>query len=170
MKTEEDRVQAKSIEVKTLPAKSLAYVRHVGPYAGKDGLFENLFGRIFAWAGPRGLFRPPQTEMITVYHDDPAITAPEKLRTSVGLTVPHDTPESGEVGLLEIPAGPYVCALFEIMPSEYEAAWNTVFAGWMPQSGWQSGDGPCYECMQGDPKQHPEGKHVVEIRISVKPL
>ena len=170
MKAETRSVQPKFIEVKEMPAKALAYVRHVGPYAGDGGLFERLFGRIFAWAGPRGLFRPPQTEMIIVYHDDPAITAPEKLRTSVGLTVPPDTAVSGEVGLLEIPAGQYVCALFEILPAEYEAAWSTVFADWMPQSGWQPGEGPCYECMQGDPKQHPEGKHLVEIRVSVKPL
>ncbi len=170
MKAEVSSVQPQNIEVKETSAKSLAYVRHLGPYAGDGGLFERLFGRIFAWAGPRGLFRPPQTEMIIVYHDDPAITTPEKLRTSVGLTVPPDTQVSGEVSLLEIPAGPYVCALFEIFPSEYEAAWNTVFADWMPRSGWQPGDGPCYECMQGDPKQHPEGKHLVEIRVSVKPL
>ena len=170
MNKESKGVQPKSIEVRNLPAKSLAYVRHVGPYAGDDGLFERLFGRIFAWAGPRGLFRPPQTEMIIVYHDDPAITASEKLRTSVGLTVPPDTEASGEISLLEIPAGQYVCALFEIFPGEYEAAWNGVFAGWMPQSGWQPGEGPCYESMLVDPKQHPEGKHLVEIRVSVKPL
>ena len=37
-------------------------------------------------------------------------------------------------------------------------------------SGWQPGDGPCYECYLNDPQQHPEGKHIVEIRMSVKPL
>lgn len=164
------RVQAKSIEVCDLPAKTFAYVRHVGPYAGDTGLFERLFGAVFAWAGPRGLFRPPQTELISMYHDDPAITDESNLRISVGLTVPPDTDPSGEVSLLEIPAGRYACARFEIAVDEYAAAWQALCGEWLPQSGWQPDDGPCYECYLNDPKQHPEGKHVVEIRMSVKPL
>ena len=163
-------VKAKSIEVRDIPARCLAYVRHVGPYAGDAGLFERLFGSVFTWAGPRGLFQPQQTEMITVYHDNPEVTDQEKLRISVGLTVPPETLSSGEIGLMEIPAGTYVCALFEIAVTDYAAAWNSVFGYWLPQSGWQPDEGPCYECYLNDPKQHPEGKHIVEIRISVKPL
>ena len=163
-------VQAKSIEVRDLPAKTLAYVRHVGPYAGNSGLFERLFGAVMSWAGPRGLFQPPQTEMISVYHDNPEITDQEKLRISVGITVPADTRSSGEIGVMEIPAGKYVCALFEIAGTEYAEAWNSVCAEWLPQSGWQPAEGPCYESYLNDHTKHPEGKHVVEIRINVKPL
>lgn len=165
-----NRVTANSIEVKNLPAKSLAYVRHVGPYAGDEALFNRLSNTVMSWAGPRGLFQPGQTEFISVYHDDPGITEQAKLRISVGLTVPANTICSGEISLMEIPAGAYVCALFEIDVTEYGAAWNAVCAEWMPQSGWQPGDAPCYEVNLNDPKQHPQGKHHVEIRMSVKPL
>ena len=163
-------VKAKSIEVKNLPAKSLAYVRHIGPYAGNDKLFNSLTNTVMSWAGPRGLFQPGQTEFISVYHDDPEITDQSKLRISVGLTVPANTICSGEISLMEIPAGQYVCGLFEIDVSEYGAAWHAVCGEWMPQSGWQPGDAPCYEVNLNDPKQHPQGKHLVEIRMSVKPL
>jgi AraC family transcriptional regulator len=163
-------IQTKSIEVKNLEARHLAYVRHVGRYAGDADLFGKLFGKVFSWAGPRGLFVPGKTEAITVYHDDPEITAEDRLRISVGLTVPPATSCSGDVSLLEIPAGQYVCAIFEIDVSEYAAAWDVVCADWLPQSGWQPGDGPCYECYLNDPQQHPQGKHIVEIRMSVKPL
>lgn len=164
------KIQAKSIEVRDLPAKHLAYVRHVGPYAGDSALFERLFATVFSWAGPRGLYLPGQSEVITVYHDNPDITDQDKLRVSAGITVAAGTPVGGGIGLLDIPAGKYVCAQFEIDVTEFGAAWDAVCVDWLPQSGWQPGDGPCYECCLNDHKQHPEGKFIVEIRMSVKPL
>ena len=164
------KLEAKSIEVRDLPAKHLAYVRHVGPYAGDSGLFERLFDTVFAWAGPRGVFVPGQSETITVYHDNPDITDQDKLRVSCGVTVAPGTQVGGEIGLLEIPGGKYVCALFEIDVSEFGAAWDAVCVDWLPRSGWQPGEGPCYECCLNDHRQHPEGKFIVEIRMNVKPL
>ena len=169
-RNEMSTVQAKSIEVKNLPAKTLGYVRHVGPYAGDEKLFNRLSNTVMSWAGPRGLYKPGETEFVSIYHDDPAITDPDKLRISVGLTVPASTTSSGEISLMEIPSSPYVCALFEIDVSEYAAAWNVVCGEWLPQSGWQPGDAPCYEVNLNDPKQHPQGKHIVEIRMALKPL
>ena len=163
-------VQAQSIEVRDLPAKHLAYIRYVGPYAGDNALFERLFAKVFAWARARDLMVPGQSEVIAVYHDDPGITAQDKLRVSVGVTVPPATAVGGEIGLLELPAGKYVCARFEIAGDEFGAAWDALCSGWLPGSGWQPGDGPCYECSLNDHRQHPEGKFIVEIRMSVKPL
>ena len=74
----------------------MAYVRHIGPYKGDNALFENLFNRLMAWAGPRGLLRFPETRVLAVYHDDPDITEEEKLRVSACITVPRETePEGG---------------------------------------------------------------------------
>ena len=38
----------------------------------------------------RGLFRPPQTQCITIYHDDPDVTDDDKHRISIAITVPED--------------------------------------------------------------------------------
>ena len=158
------------IEVRDLPARTLAYVRHVGPYAGDPGLFERLWGRIMAWAGPRDLIGRPGTEMMAVYHDDPGITEEQNLRVSLGLTVPEGTVASGEVNLLEIPAGRWALLRFELDTTEYGAAWNYVMGKWLPQSGYQCDDRPHYESYLNDPKTHPQGKCVTEICIPVKPL
>ena len=40
----------------------------------------------------------------------------------------------------------------------------------MPESGFQLDDKPYYELYQNDPKQHPEGIHIVDICVPVKPL
>jgi len=161
-------LEAQSIEVMDLPQKTLAYLRYVGPYAGDAELFGRLWEKFCAWAGPRGLMGKPGAEMICVYHDDPGITDEDKLRTSLGVTVPEDTETSGEINLLQIPAGQYVCARFELDPTQYAAAWNTVAGVWLPKSGYQPAELPAYECYLSPPSE--DGKHTVEIRMGVKPL
>ncbi len=168
-----NRIPAKepaSIEVRDMPAKTLAYLRHVGPYAGQAGLFERLWGQFFQWAGPRGLIGRPGAEMICIFHDNPEITEQDKLRISLGVTVDPGTATSPPVGLLDLPAGKYVAARYEIDPSDYPAAWTYVMGVWIPQSGYQPDDRPCYECYLNDPKSHPQGKHIVELRVGIKPL
>jgi AraC family transcriptional regulator len=41
---------------------------------------------------------------------------------------------------------------------------------WLPQSGYQCDDKPCYELYLNDPKQHPEGRCIVDICVPVRPL
>ncbi len=157
------------VDVRDLSALPVAYVRHVGPYAGNSELFGRLFGKLMAWAGPRGLIGP-EARMLSLYHDDPSVTDESKLRTDCCLTVPEDTPVEGEVGKALIPGGKYAIGHFEIDPDQYGAAWHAMMGGWLPESGFQPAEGPCFELYLNDPKQHPEGKCVVEIHVPVKPL
>jgi AraC family transcriptional regulator len=159
-----------SIEVKDVPEMHVAYIRHIGPYAKDLQLFQKLFNKLCAWAGPRGLLRFPETKFITIYHDNPDITDEAKLRTDVCITVPVDTKVSGEVGKATLPAGKCAVAHFEIMPDQYGDAWNAVYGGWLPESGYQPDDRPCFELYLNEPKQHPQGKHIVDIYAPVKPL
>lgn len=158
------------VEVKDLPEMHIAYIRHIGPYKGNADLFGQLFGRVFQWAGPRGLIRFPETKTISVYHDDPDVTSEDKLRISVGLTVPPDTKVDGEIGKMTLPGGKYAVAHFELSTDQYEEAWNMVFGSWLPQSGYQPADSPCFELYHNNPDEHPEKKCITDICIPVKPL
>ncbi len=158
------------VEVKELPETTLAYVRYVGPYKGDGQLFEGLFGRLFQWAGPRNLLRFPETQIIIIYHDNPEITDEAKLRVSVSISVPVDTAVDGEIGKMVLPAGKYALARFELSSDEYQEAWDWVYRTWLPESGYQPDDRPCFEMYHNDPKTHPEGKSIVDICIGVKPL
>lgn len=159
-----------NVEVKDMPELHIAYIRHIGPYKGDQELFGRLFNKLMAWAGPRSLLHFPETKVMTMYHDNPDITDESRLRTDACITVPEDTQVEGEIGKAKIPAGKYAVAHFEITPDQYQDAWNTVYGGWLPESGYQPEDGPCYELYLNDPKQHPEGKHIVNICVPVKPL
>ena len=157
------------VEVREEPTFTLAYLRHTGPYQGDSELFGRLFGKLAQWAGPRGLLGP-DAKLITVYHDNPDLTQADKLRISVGVSVPEDTPVDGEIGKMPILGGTYAFARFELAADEFGDAWDAVFSGWLPESGYQPADGLCYEHCHNDPEQHPEHKMDVSICVPVKPL
>ncbi|KAF5434136.1 AraC family transcriptional regulator [Candidatus Methanophagaceae archaeon] len=156
-------------EVKDMPELHVAYVRHIGPYKGDSALFGRLFEQLMGWAGPKGLLQFPETKMLSVYYDNPEITDETEMCVDVCITVPKETQVEGEVGKMTLPGGKYAVARFELAGSEeYENAWNKVFGEWLPGSGYQPTDSACYELYLNDPKEHPQGLHIVEICIPVK--
>jgi AraC family transcriptional regulator len=160
---------ADSVRIEDAQPFTVAYVRHVGPYAGDPELFGRLFGRLCQWAGPRGLLGPG-VRLLTVYHDNPEITAQEKLRISVCAAVPPGTKPEGEVGVMQVDGGRYVVATFTLDPSEYGAAWDWLMGTWFPSSGYQPDDRLCFEAYLNDPNEHPQKLHHVEIWEPVRPL
>ena len=162
-------IKPSSIEVKKFPDMTVAYVRHVGPYKGNPDLFEKLISRICSWAGSRELLMP-DTKLIAMYHDNPDVTEENKLRVSVCLTMPDNVRVDSEIGKMKIEGGSYAVAHFEINADEYEQAWAWVYGTWLPESGYQPDDKPCFELYGPDPKEHPQGKHIVDICVPVMPL
>lgn len=160
-------MESKQVEVKNLPATTVAYVRHTGPYMGNGELFGRLFNKLFAWAGARGLIRP-DSRSFAVYHDDPSVTDPQKLRLSICLEVPPGTPVDGEVGSMELEAGKYVMARYALLPQEFPQAWRWLFGNWFPTSGYQPDDKLPFEIYYGQPG--PDGRLTVDICVPVKPM
>ncbi len=158
----------KSMEVKQLPKMTVAYLRHTGPYQGNEKLFQNLTEELCRWAGPRGLLAQPDMKLLVVYHDDPKVTEQDKLRLSMCLTVPGQTKVDGKIGKMEIAAGTYAVGRFEVNSQEFGEAWDWLYGTWLPQSGYQPDDGPCFEVYPEEPK---EGEKIkVDICVPVKPM
>ncbi|GAB1484304.1 AraC family transcriptional regulator [Treponema sp.] len=155
-----------TVELKTLPTMKLAYVRHVGPYAGDSKLFENLFGKLFAWAGARDLVKPGSMTLV-IYHDSPELVAEEKLRISVCLSVDDKTQGSGDIGIMALEGAKYGVGRFTLAHDEYAQAWNWMFGSWLPESGFVPDDKPCFEAYPEPPLS--DGRMVVEIWIPVVP-
>jgi len=156
------------VEVTEQPVRTVAYLRHIGPYQGDGALFGRLFGQLFGWAGPRGLLGP-QTEVMSIYHDDPGVTDDDKLRLTVGITVAPDAEVEAPIGKLTLDGGAVAVARFTVSDAEYGAAWQAVMGGWLPESGYEPDDRPCYEVYPSD-AEAPEGKRTVLICVPVRPL
>jgi len=154
------------VDVRVLPGLHVAYVRHVGRYdqIGK------AFRRLLRWAGPRRLFRLPDTKVLAVYYDNPDVTPVDQLRADACITVPEGTKTKRDIGTMRIPGGLFAVACVEIEPTQYGEAWDRLMSDWMPESGYQPDGRLCYELYLNDPEKHPEGKHIVEICEPIRPL
>ncbi len=161
-------IEATDVRVETTDTMTVAYVRHVGPYAGDAGLFERLIGRLCRWAGPRGLLGPG-ARMLGIYHDNPGITDEDKLRVSMCVTVPAGTAPDGEVGVMQLEGGPTAFAAFAIEPHQYGGCWAWLYGSWLPQSGYEPDDRPPYELYSGEPTSCEGELHRFEICLPVRP-
>ena len=154
-------VKFKTVE---LPNRTLAYIRNVGPYMGDSKLFERLFNEVIGWLTPKQLLLPA-SECMSMYHDDPESVPVDQQRISVGFTVPEGTQEEGNIKIMEIPAGKFIVGEFEILPNEYGQAWGEVMKQLNENN--LTVAGVMYESYKNEPKQHPEGRHVVDICVAV---
>lgn len=157
------------VQVQSLPSMTVAYLRNVGPFKGNTELFGQLFSKLCAWAGPRGLLGP-KSPLLSLYYDTPELTPDEKQRLDVAVMVPPGTAVDGDIGYAEIPAGVFAVASIRILPHQYTEAWHSLMADWLPGSGYQPDDRPCMEIYKNDPRSDPEGMHEVDICLPVKPL
>jgi len=153
------------IEIKEMPEFNVIYCRHTGQFNQIGKAYEKLM----KWAGPRGLLNFPKTKTMTVYHDDPAITAIEQVRQSACITVETDVKVDGEIGKMKLEGGKYAVGHFEIDETGFEKAWNTMCL-WFTESGHQPGEGYSYELYYNSPDEDAKHIFILDICIPVKLL
>lgn len=154
-----------NFQIKEMPAFQLVYCRHTGAFDQIGA----AFGKLMKWAGPRGLLNTPNLKTLTVYHDDPTVTAIEKVRQSACITVDHEVKTEGEFGNLVLPAGKFVVGSFEIGPEGFTQAWNQTCL-WLSDSGYQPADGNPYELYHNSLEEDEKKNFIVDICIPVKPM
>ena len=149
-------------EVKELPERYVACIRHVGPYPKIGGAIM----KILEWGMAKSLIEFPKTDLLAVYHDNPSVVEEAKLRSDACITIPEGTEVDGEVHTMRIPGGLFAVAHVEIDQDEYGKAWDKLIDEWIPKSGYEP-DYPsnrlCYELYLNDPEKHPQKKHLVDI-------
>ena len=158
------------VEVKHLPATPIAYIRHIGPFKGETQIWANLFNKLMTWGAARSVVSCPGTRFYTVFRDDLTLTDFQKFAADACISVPESTKSSGDITVSEIKAGQYAVAEFEVSDDEFEAAWDFMYREWLPDSGFQPDDRPCFERYLNDAKLHPEKKHIIEVCIPVRPI
>lgn len=150
-------------EIKDIPARKVAFVRHVGPYAKCGAAWETLC----KWAGPKWLLGP-KTQFIGLSYDDPEITPPEKIRYDACITLKKDVAAAGQVGVQEIAGGTYAVTL-HVGPLEKLTQTYAQFCGqWLPQSGYELKNAPSVEIYLDNPDKTPPEKLRVEIQLPLE--
>ena len=169
--TDDTRSSTMNVEVMDKPAYRVAYLRHIGPYAGET--IGPVWGRLMAWAGQHGLLRPG-VPGFGVSWDNPEVTPPENCRYDVCIAIgPEvDALELAEAGISvqTLPGGLYAEYRSMIPCDGFFRAWNDMYTQWLPASGWQCDDRPGYELYHNMLGCPPEGPWDVGICVAVRPL
>ena len=159
-----------SIRVVDLPTHHVAYMRNVGPY-GAHGIPE-LWMRLQRWISTHDLDLGPGPRVkLGIALDDPSITAPERCRYDACVVVPASFTADRWVNVTDVPGGRFAVTAFVGTAHEIEAAWDRLYAGWLPGSGYQPDDRPCLEIYRGDPGVPGKpGAFRCELCVPVRPL
>ncbi len=133
--------------VRELPARTVAYVRVLDPYRG--GVPEAA-ARLVAWAEERGV---ADRAWYGYQWEDPEIVALSDCRYDVAVEV-DDVEPDGEIGRYDFaPMRVAEVALRGGIDLELRAL-DWLFGTWLPASGYEPDDQPCFEAWHGRPFAH----------------
>jgi AraC family transcriptional regulator len=155
-------------QIKELAERQVAFVSYTGNYIGNSQVFEDLFKKLCGWAAPKGLINSDSV-FLSAYQDDPNVTPPDELKLEVCLSVSEDTEVSGEVEKKVLPGGKFVSVRAELDSiEEYFPAWS-VATEWAEENNYKIDmSRPSFEIYLNNPKEDPQGRHIIEICLGVK--
>jgi AraC family transcriptional regulator len=142
----------------------LLSLEHRGDYQKIGTAFE----RLYAWATPHGHLGP-KTRSIGIYYDDPESVPQKQLRASAGLVVEGHIEPEGDMRILDMPS--LLCAnvLHKGPYAELERPYRYLFRDWLPRSGREADDYPCFEEYLNDPRSSPPSEWLTRIYLPVRP-
>lgn len=126
------------VQLINLKPVRVAYQRHIGPYGPAITTFWQQ--RVTPWLQSHGLER--QT-CYGIGHDAPDVTPAAKCRYDACVALPDGVTPSGNITTL--PGGRYAVAEFAGPLSGIPDAWTWLLRDWLPGSGLQCDDRPCFE-------------------------
>lgn len=152
----------KIIEMET---KTAIYVRMTGAYDQLD--FPSAFGKLWHFIKEHKLYSAG-IEHIGIYHDDPKVTESNKLRTDVCIVVHKPVKPEGEVGVKEIAGGKYAVFSYQGPYTDLGNVYNSIYAKWLPESGYELRNVPMHEKYLNDPLKTDPMKLKTEIYLPIQ--
>ncbi len=151
-----------TIEIKEIEDLHFASITHIGI----NGI-AHAFESILKWARPKGYLENLEMKMARIFHDSFKITAPDKVRMSIGMLINEPFKTTAEIHKTQIDKGRYICSHQEITPNDFEQSWSALFI-WMNENGYKKAVGNPFEIYQNDFREHPENKCIVDMYIPIE--
>lgn len=146
------------------PSRKLAVLPHKGPYIEIGRAFES----ISAIATSRNLW-PDVELMLGVYLDDPAAVAPEDLRSMAGLQLKDGVALPDGLEGHDIAGGRAAVLRFVGPYAGLSAAYDFLFSTWLPESGEEPANAPCYEVYRNTPGMVAPEELITDICLPLEP-
>ncbi|MQQ10450.1 helix-turn-helix domain-containing protein [Epibacterium sp. SM1979] len=134
------------VTLETLPDRRLAGLDHRGDYMAIGETFEKLN----VLASSRNLW-PKVQGMLGIYYDDPDATPAQDLRSFAALEIAADADVAEPMERASISGGATAVLLFKGPYAGLHDAYKYLYGVWLPQSGREARDAPCYEVYLNSP-------------------
>jgi len=92
------------------------------------------------------------TKLLGICHDDPEVTPPAKIRYDASVTVGDDFVPSGDIQAQTVAGGDYAMTTHAGPYSDLGRTYAELMGQWVPRSGRELRDIPCFEVYLNDPQ------------------
>jgi AraC family transcriptional regulator len=156
-----------NVEVKDMPTMHLAYLICLQGYVISE--ICPVWERLDKWAVAHSAYTPV-TMSLGISMDDPLITPADKCRYLAAMTIPETIKKDRTVGIMDIPA--LKCAVFHVdcRADQIQSRYRAIYRDWLPDSGMQPADFPCYEVYRFTPDPSNNEMFGLDIYIPIKPI
>lgn len=162
-----ERSASMNVTITQLPPYHIVYAASLKGYVQEH--IDAVWRKICGWAGPHPWFGR-ETKMIGIGFDNPNITPKEKCRYYACLTVPSEVHPPSGFGVMDLPGGTYAVKHFEGKTAQLADAYGELYGHWLPKSGYQPANSPCYEVYTSLPEHSDTGNFVIEICLPIIPF
>jgi AraC family transcriptional regulator len=153
-----------NVTIVSTPAYHCAAIDHLGPYHQIGAAFD----RLAAWARPRGLMGLG-SHCFGIYYDDPNTVPSAKLRSAACLTIGPEVTIEPPLRPVHIPGGRHARLQHKGPYAELEQVYRYLYRTWLPASGEQPADAPCFEAYLNDCKSLPPSEWLTDVYLPLAP-
>lgn len=153
----------REVRIEAIPPFNVAFLRHTGPYDSVGP----TFGKLGAWAGKQG-FTGPNTKVLSICHDDPDVTPPEKLRTDCCISVDESVEPAGDIQIKTLTPGECVVLTHRGPYTNLKDSWCWLYGEWLSTSGREFANQPPMEIYLNSPENTAPEDLITEVCIPLK--
>jgi AraC family transcriptional regulator len=157
-----------AVQIRTLPAQRLAYVRSYDSYSNMQKIVD-AYQRILSWfiahGGDLG-----QTTIYGMSQDDPDITPARLCRFDWCFRVPDHWPGAGDIQITTLPACQVATIHMKGDIAHEDRALQYLFRYWLPNSRYQPANLPAMEIYHQPPHETGWQSFDIDCAIPIEPL
>ncbi len=156
-------IQMYPIEIRNEPQRRLAAMPHKGPYHEINRAFQNLTTTM----AQRALFGHAGA-MVGVFYDDPQSVTAADLRSHAAFEMTGKVDITPPLEAVELQGGRHAVLTYKGPYAELPAAYDQLYAVWLPASGQEPADSPTFEVYRNSPMDTAPDDLVTELYLPLR--
>lgn len=148
------------VEIKETDPRRLSALAHKGAYTKVGSCFDELARRASASG-----FWPQVRGMAGVHYDDPNIVPEKELRCHAGLILEDGAQALKGTEEVHIAGGKHAVLRYKGPYEGIKVGYDHLFGKWLPQSGEEPADSPCFEIYLNNPMDTTPAELLTEIYL-----